>query len=190
MKVLLDFDSTVFPLLDAMRGAGGTRISYADMPTYESLPERAGGLQAMLDLFQQVMPFSAMQAYAPFPGCVGWLQRLSEAGAEFLLVTDRPDHLAADVQQYLDHFGIAVTAVHCQSGIDKRTLVREQEIGLVIDDHPTLIGQLAEDGVQTAALQFPYNAQAITNAQSLTGPDWDALGPVLLAFVIEAVSSS
>jgi hypothetical protein len=188
MEVLLDFDSTVFPLLDAMRACeGGERISYADMPTYGALVERSGGLERMLELFALVMPFEAMRPYAPFAGCVDWLTRLSAAGARLHLVTDRPDELADDVARYLEAHGVTVASLRCQLGIDKLTIVLDEGIELAIDDHPEFIAKLAATSAQAAALCFPYNREIIDRTGAIAGANWDELGPQLLAFVEDQV---
>lgn len=89
-QVMIDFDSTIFPLIDAMADHPlGSEITYEVIQRYEDLPKACGGIERMLRIFDEVMGYRAMRSYAPFPGAPDAINRLAQRGFAVHVVSNR-----------------------------------------------------------------------------------------------------
>ena len=154
MRIAVDFDSTLWPMLPAM----GFR--YEDCPTWEHLPELCGGVPAMLARFEEIMSYEHMRLTPFFPGASDALRSLTARGAQLHLLTLRPEKFKGDVIRMLDDHQIDVVDVRCSLDLDKTEHCLEEGIGVLIDDSPDTIAQAAAAGLdvllETGDVDSPY----------------------------------
>lgn len=175
-QVLLDFDSTVFPLLHAIGSENGhEHVTYETMNTYEQLVDDCGGVKPMLEMFDRVMPFSNMRRYPPFDGVRQFAEELAAANVRVHVVTDRKDHLLGDVARYLNFYGIPYASLTCELGIDKIAWCRDHHVGVLIDDHPQVLQRAASAGMAPVSLRYPYNGAALDEHELPHAEDWQEL---------------
>jgi len=154
MKLAIDFDSTVWPLLPAMG------ISYEEVNYWGHLPDMLGGIEQMNQVFTKVMPFKHAVDHPPFPGCVETLSDLRDQGVEIHLITHRETCYLADVEKYIAHFEVPVDQIDCSPEVDKVQTCLERGIGILVDDHPEITIQAADAGLDAYMLLFNYNQHA------------------------------
>jgi phosphoglycolate phosphatase-like HAD superfamily hydrolase len=154
MKIALDFDSTVWPLLPAMG------ISYEEVTYWGHLPDMLGGIDSMNQAFTKVMPFEHAVVHPPFPGCVEVLQDLESQGVEIHVITHRETHYRDDVVRYAEHYNIPIHNLDCSPHVDKVATCQERGINILVDDHPDIITQAAKLGLDAYMLLFQYNHHA------------------------------
>jgi phosphoglycolate phosphatase-like HAD superfamily hydrolase len=174
-KIMLDFDSTVFRLLDAMQLIpGGERVKYEDCPTWEYLMHLCGPeahpdgspvtdaerLQFMLDLFAEAMKLEHMHqlgADGVFEGCREALADLTARGVEILVVTDRPAELIEGTAQFLRDHDLPFDEIHRVSGRDKTQWCIDNGVRVMVDDHPDTLTEAIGAGLTGLSLSHLYN---------------------------------
>lgn len=173
MKIALDFDSTVWPLLPAMG------ISYDEVTYWGHLPDMLGGIDEMNRVFTQVMPFEYAVDHPPFPGCIQTLQHLESQGVELHIITHREECYREDVVNYLQHYRIPSHHLDCSPHVDKVETCKQRGISILVDDHPEIAIQAAGQGLQAYMLLFHYNQHA--RQHGVVGcQDWTELAEHLL----------
>jgi hypothetical protein len=194
MKLMLDFDSTVFRLLDAMRLCpGGERVKYEDCPTWVYLmhlcgPEKDedGGefsdeqrLKFMLDLFGEAMKLERMHQLGEdgvFEGCREALQALHARGVEIHVVTDRPTELMAGTEQFLVDHQIPFDTITRVSGRDKAQWCLDNGVHVMIDDHPDTLQSAIDAGLEALSLTHLYNSHV---EGAVLRDTWAELAPAI-----------
>ena len=172
MKLAIDFDSTVWPLLPAMG------ISYEEVNYWGHLPDMLGGIKEMNQAFNKVMPFQHAVNHPPFPGCVDTLKDLKAKGVEIHLITHRETNYLSDVEEYVEHFDIPVDCIDCSPLINKVQTCLDRNISILVDDHPDIVIQAADAGLDAYMLLFHYNRHA--RKHGVTGcADWHSLAACL-----------
>jgi phosphoglycolate phosphatase-like HAD superfamily hydrolase len=188
-QIMLDFDSTVFCLLDAMRlCTNGERVSYADCPTWAGLIELCGPegdhlttkdrLHIMLDVFSEAMTFEHMSSLgekAIFAGADRALQRMHAAGVKIHVLTDRPDDRMEGTARFLNEYNIPFDSIHRVSGRDKAAWCVENGVHVMIDDHPETIEQAHAAGLTVLSLAQLYNAEVAAELGLELAGSWDEL---------------
>lgn len=170
--VILDFDSTLFPLLEAIaRLPGLAHVSYARTPDWGHLVDACGGMAAMEAAFARVMQLEAMAQTGLFPGAAAGVRHLAAEGWHCLVVTDRDPGFAAATLALLAAHEVPHVGLVCGS-VCKVSVARAVGARLLIDDKPDTLAAAAVDGLAATALAWPYNA-AVAAAHGLErGDDW------------------
>jgi hypothetical protein len=83
-QIMVDVDSTLFPLLDAMRKCpGGERVSIEKCHAWSDLSGLVeGGSSRMIQIFDECMNYQSMQEHKPYPSSVATLQSIHKHGDE------------------------------------------------------------------------------------------------------------
>lgn len=177
MKLALDFDSTVVPILNVIRRLpGGERVSYEDCPTWDSLPELCGGLDRMIDLCQTAFSFELMRDELPYDGCAEYLTQKAHDGVHIHLMTDRPVAFLDHVARYCDHFGVPYSDLTCEPGLDKVALMGRLGIDTIVDDKPATMRQAHAAGFDVLALHHRYVAPVVAELRLPVTPSWHEIG--------------
>lgn len=180
-QVMLDLDSTVFPLVETMgRLLGRPALSPADCPTWDSLVDHCGGLDGLKATLAEVFVFDVMHAAGAYPGAVETARALTEHGVRIHVVTHRPEACADDTRRYLEQVGLPFDVLVVHPTIDKVAYCAEHGIEVLVDDHPKLIEAAAAAGLAVCALRFPYNEQALTHAGLTGATSWSELSVQVL----------
>lgn len=195
MKLMLDFDSTVFRLLDAMALVpGGERVRYEDCPTWLGLADLCGPADEpltvdervgiMLGIFSEAMRVETMQALgerAIYEGATEQLQRLRASGVQIHLVTDRPQDRITGTADFAHQQGIPFDAIHRVSGRDKTQWCIDNGVHVMVDDHPDTISQAVQAGITALTLDHLYNREVVAEHGISSHADWSDLGPAVEA---------
>jgi len=176
-QIMVDMDSILFPILDAMASrSGGGRIKAEDIPTWLSLSGLVdGGVPRMLEIFDEVMEWEVMREFPPMPGAAESLAALRAHGCGLHVKTDRKEQFAASAERYLNHFGLPYDTFLCAPGIDKLAICQEEGIATIIDDHPDLLERAASAGLEALSLHYPYNVEVAARHQLKTAHSWPDL---------------
>lgn len=200
VDVMLDFDSTAFALLDAMRLLpGGERITYEATKTWDYLIELCGPaydeddpathlthdqrLAIMLDLFDQAMELDHMLKIGLLVGCVEQIKLLHAAGARFHIVTDRPDARIDCTAAMLRKHGVPFASIQKVRSGDKAQWCINNGVSIMVDDHPVTITQGAAAGLTVMGLAYRFNAKEGRKAGVPLFADWTEMGPAIMAAV-------
>jgi FMN phosphatase YigB (HAD superfamily) len=178
---MVDFDSTIFPLLDAIgdhpHGAG---VAYPTMATWAGLADACGGAERLAAILEEVMAFDWMQRFAPFEGAIAVLASLRERGIAICVVSDRPMRRRDDLQAYFKHWTIPVDEIVCEPGIDKVSWCRARGVEVLVDDHPDTLMQAHKAGLTALGLHFPYNEEVFRQCGLPAAASWAELERLLV----------
>ena len=190
LQIMLDLDSTVFPLMPAMAmHAGGERVNYADCPSWFGLADLCAGetpderLQTMLALFNKAWEPDTMRAVGAFPGAVETVKALVEHGVKIHVFTHRPENLYDSTVTYLDEIDLPYHELVVHPKADKVAYCNQHGIQVAVDDHPDFIERASAAGIDVRALQFHYNAEQIAAAGIPVTRDWTTLSGQLMDIV-------
>ena len=191
-RVMMDLDSTWYPLLEAMATRpGGQRVRYQDCPTWESLADLVdGGVPRMLEMFDEVMSFEVMRNHPPLAGAREAAHTMKAHGMELHVMTQRHPRFADDTRRYLDHFGMPYDSLVCDMEHDKLALCRQRGIAVVVDDHPDLLASAHDQGLDALSLHYPYNAAVIGERRLAHAHSWTDLATHVAAAVARRVRAA
>lgn len=177
-QVMLDFDSTVFPLLDAMAAHpdGGDHLGYEHIRAWGDLIHACGGGEAMLALFEQVMRHEAMRDHPPFVGAREAVAALRDHGVAVRVVSARHPKFAPEITAYLDDYGITVDEVLCAEPIDKVAWCHDNAVEILVDDHPKTLAAAHDAGLEALGLCFDFNRHFFVERGLPTPATWNELG--------------
>jgi hypothetical protein len=186
-NVMLDFDSTILPLLEVMATReGGAGVSYDVCHTYESLPALVeGGMPRLLEIFDECSRYEIMREHPPFAGAVEAVNVLAGLGVRFHLKTERPADSAEDTRRYLDEYSIPYVSFRCQRPLDKVAECLRENIAIAIDDHTQFIADASSAAITVMTLGYPYNARICHERGCIHARNWEELAP----HVVTAVES-
>jgi hypothetical protein len=178
LQVMLDFDSTVFPLLDAMQThhLATDKLTYQEMHSWEALVPASGGPENMQRIFDEVMVFEKMKAHRPFRGAKEVLRHLHRHGVQIHIVSDRRPDLSSDIADYLDQYQLHYDSLLCQKGIDKLNWCKEHQVRIVVDDYPNFLARAHQAGLKTHGLAFPFNREVLAQRDVDAAETWTQLG--------------
>jgi uncharacterized HAD superfamily protein len=172
-KIMLDLDATLYPLMTAMnRFPGGEKCLIENCHSWDQLTDLCGGEQQMFTLFQQAMKIETMRSVGLFPGAIAATNNLRKHGFEIHLVTHRHPDYSQDTFDYLNEQNLAFDHFVCDYQVDKLNYCKQQQIHLLVDDHPQLLQEASKQGLTAMTLLWPYNKTAVNNHQISHGSDW------------------
>ena len=176
-QIMLDLDSTVFPLIETIgHHVGRPGFSPHDCETWDSLVEHLGGVPQLIQVLDEVLVYEKMMSGGVYEGAVEAVHALRDHGVRVHVVTDRPAHVFDDTRRYLLDHDLPFDELVVVPKVDKLAYCTEQQIGVVVDDHPELIRRAHRAGLDVCALRYPYNTPSL-DACGLTGArDWREMG--------------
>jgi uncharacterized HAD superfamily protein len=187
-QVMLDVDSTVFPLIDAIAEHIGDPTLTTDRCTsWDSLPQLLGGVDRMMEVFEEVMTYETMMRHGVYPGVRETVEALHAHNVKIHINTHRPSSVAEDTARYLRDQGIHFDSFHCELGTDKVGFCRERGIEVLVDDHPDTLRSAVEHGLEGLALRYPFNEEVLRRHGLRHATDWRQLGHHVLDAVEERV---
>lgn len=184
-RVMVDLDQTIFPLLKAMaERPGGEMLRHKQMKTYGDLPGLIeGGMPRMLRMFDEVMSLDAMLHHPPIPGAGASLRALRAHGCELYVKTDRPESFTEATRRYLEFYAVPFDSLVCAPGLDKLAECLEDDIGIVVDDHPDFAVRALQAGLDAFSLHYQYLDEAVVTHGLRTAASW----PHLAQLVMDAI---
>lgn len=183
-QVMLDIDSTIYALVDAMALLpGGEACSAYKCATWDALPNLCGGVEKMLDLIDQAHRFEHMRKIGLMPGAKEAANILRDHGISIHMVTHRNPELIGDAQQFLKEEDFPHDSLICDHDADKVAICTEQRISVLIDDHPEILAAADKSGMSALTIHYPYNNKIIQNRDLNYAAHWGELGPQVLGAV-------
>lgn len=182
LRLMLDLDSTLYPLLDAIGSLpGGERVNYRDCMTWTHLVELCGGVPQLLRLFAASMSLETMRRFPAFPGAAAWTSEAQRRGARVHIVTDRPAELRESTLQWLRENGFQPDSFYCLPDLDKLALIEQEglRVNVLVDDHPDLLARAHQAGLAALSLRWPYNCEVLDRLSLPHADDWRELGPLI-----------
>lgn len=187
--LVLDLDSTLWPLLDAMDRLlahghvglpGPGHLSYHSVPSWDSLVEMCGGLQPMIDLIHATGDHKVLQAIGLFPGVRGGVDAFRRAGRRLHIWSDRPAEHESEIRRGLSLLQLPYDSLLIRPRFDKVAEMQKRGFNEIIDDKPDTILQAAAQGMRVGALRFRYNQEAIQQSGAIAAEDWSELPDLFL----------
>jgi phosphoglycolate phosphatase-like HAD superfamily hydrolase len=180
-QVALDLDSTLFPLLPAMRALpGGENIDIHTCATWDTIIEQAGGLDAALDLFRRAMQYEHMARHTPYAGVLETAQTLREHGVKMHVMTRRNPELAEGTLRWLADHDIIPDTFVCDMTTNKVQRCKRLGISVIVDDEPKCLEQAHAVGLDAITLLWPYNAPIVRQLGVTGASDWLGVGNAVL----------
>ncbi len=182
MKLALDIDSTIFPMLEAVtRHEDGRHIRLSDITEWHHLADLLGGVKPMFEVLGDVFTYDFMAGVGLYPGAAGWARRLHAEGHEIHVMTARPDECEADTRRFLSDQGVPFDSLRCTLVMDKAALCVQEGIGVIVDDQPQTIEDAHAAGLQVLTLAHEYNREVRERLGVPGAGSWAQLGPMVLA---------
>lgn len=187
--LVLDLDSTLWPLLDAMDRLlahghvnlpGPGHLSYHSVPTWDSLVDMCGGLQPMIDLIHDTGDHKILHSVGLFPGVREGVAAFRLAGKRLHIWSDRPSEHEDEIRRGLNLLQLPYDSLLIRPQFDKIGEMQRRGWTEIIDDKPSTILQAAEAGMRVGALRFRYNQEAIQQSGALAAEDWSELPGIFL----------
>lgn len=207
----LDFDSTAFALLDAMRQVETDeritaqhveRIHYADAHTWASLVDLCGPsneqlkaagqaelsheerVPIMLEIFDRAMHITHMRKIGLIEGVAEHARAMHEKGIEIHIVTDRPENRMLCTETMLRMNAVPFTSINKVRSGDKAQWCLDRGIEVIVDDHPQTIADASLAGLEVLSLEYPFNVNEAAAAGASLHQSWATLGPAVEAAIM------
>lgn len=215
MQVMIDLDSTIFPLDRAMREKGidveiisvedwsssGDTIGDAIMIHFgradllhekdldeEQLQEK---IQILGDFFrelhedEELMKRAGVYRYAP-----QMIHLMRKQGIKVHILTHRAPTAALSTQIWLEEMGIEYDFFECaESGdLDKIDYCKKHKIPLLFDDKPKTITDAEDAGIEALSLKWPYSKKALEEAGGDEAHCWMEMTHIALDHIERIVS--
>lgn len=179
-QLLLDFDSTVYPLINAMGSHPLSRgASYENVTHWDGLIDLCGSREKMMAAFDEVFAYDWMRDHPPFDGVKEAMERMRDDGVTVRVVSARSARFEDDVRQYLDQYQIHHDSVLCRVPIDKIAWCLENEVTTAVEDDPGFISRSRAAGITTLGLRFIYNEDALADHSHHHADEWEILSDQL-----------
>ena len=173
MRIGIDFDGTI-------ADTTATKIRYALEVFGESItPVETFGLAGRGRLGDQryvEMVQAAHQGWThqapPMPGALEAMRRLAVAH-DLYVVTARNEDEVGPARQWLREFAVPAVEIVHTAGASKVDACRDLDVALMLDDLPTVLGELVGAGIEGALLETPYNRDLERHERLYLVPSWD-----------------
>jgi uncharacterized HAD superfamily protein len=180
-KILLDIDSTLYPMDSAIRNVL-QRFYGLDLPEVNQdtwTPWRQLGLtdEQGLRVLDICHTDEEILRQKPFAGAVATVRKWVKAGVEVHVVSHRSPRSAGATKSWLAKIGLPYDALALDFMVDKLAYAQKNQVDLIIDDKPTLIEQAVAAGLPIATLRYPYNQALLAQYpdQIVMGSNWREL---------------
>lgn len=182
VHIALDFDDTLWPLHEFLAGLpGAEHVRLEECTAYESIVMQLGGRDAFEHFHRQALSYELMSMMPFLEGAVESLAALGADGVGFTVITAREDEALHAVERYLTEHGVApARTVSCQSP-SKPDWCLENEMALLVDDHPQTIALAAEKGLPVIARLAPWNQEVVRRLDVPHAGDWTGLEQLIRA---------
>jgi hypothetical protein len=172
--LVLDVDSTVFPLNTALGEHTKKHFTYDDIHTWDTLYDLLGGPKKAQKAFLECMTYEKMMAYGTFDYAVKAVQKFKAEGARIVIMTDRNPACRRDLMRWLKAQEIPHDRVYC-GRLNKIALCKREKAWMIIDDKPETIERAREIGLHVATLKWNYNHEIARKTGAKLAKSWRGL---------------
>lgn len=186
MRIAIDIDSTLHHYWDVLSEISqrrfGVELPYEEQFTWGITRLRHDQLALCIEESHSDETILSGRLY---PGAVDTIRTWSEQGHFIHVTSHRSTACAPATAQWLEKLGLPFDDLCCSH--DKVTRCVELEMDILIDDSPLNIGAAIEQGIATATILHPWNAELCEVEDVLGAHDWQELA-LLLAPVLSKPS--
>jgi hypothetical protein len=170
MRLAVDLDSTLYPLIEAINSLDGcAHITHESTTTWDSLYYQLG--ESANRIFMEAASYATMQHHNPFVDSVDVLHRLRQLGLDFVLISDRIEESAECATQWLLDHGFEFAEIHVYKMGSKLSLAQELDAVGILDDKPDTLLEFHKAGLFASGIRFKYNEHVESEGIRLAS-DW------------------
>jgi FMN phosphatase YigB (HAD superfamily) len=184
MRIAIDVDSTLHHYWDVLseisRRRFGIELPYEEQFTWGITRLRSDQLELCIE---ESHSEQLILSGAPYPGAVETVREWSAQGHFIHITSHRSSACAVATARWLEEIGVPFDDLCCS--YDKVSRCAEIDIDILIDDSPLNISAAIEQGIRTATILHPWNAELCEVEDVIGAHDWaelsGLLAPVLAA---------
>jgi uncharacterized HAD superfamily protein len=186
-RILIDIDGTLYDSEDLwvrlMFDQLGISVSAADMAEWDWFHR----LDVSRERFNQLVvehyhSADTIGSNEPYPGAAAIIADWRASGHEVHIVSDRGEASIEATRAWLAVNRITYDALDLRSPSDKLAYIRAHDIDVVIDDRPSLLLEVLEQGggvVASTLIQSPNANLVATEPRIIAASDWPTLARAL-----------
>jgi hypothetical protein len=178
MRIAIDVDSTLHHYWDVLseisRRRFGVELPYEEQFTWGITRLRPDQLALCIE---ESHSDETILAGRPYPGAVDTIRTWSEHGHFIHITTHRSTVCAPATARWLRGLGLPFDDLCCSH--DKVARCVQLDIDILIDDSPLNIGAALEQGISTATILHPWNAELCEVEDVLGAHDWRELAALV-----------
>jgi hypothetical protein len=178
MRIAIDVDSTLHHYWDVLSEISlrrfGIELPYEEQFTWGITRLRPDQLELCI---QESHCEETILAGRPYPGAVETVRHWSEQGHFIHVTSHRSTACAASTAAWLEKIELPFDDLCCS--YDKVSRCVELSIDLLIDDSPLNISAAIEQGISTATILHPWNAELCEIEDVTCARDWNGLAEAL-----------
>ena len=181
MKIGLDCDDVLanftLDLAEVYNQRYGTQYRREDFAPDFDCFERLLGKVGILNLLELFHDLEYNLALKPVTGAVAGVAELVSLGAELYVVTNRGITSNQITQQWLEqNFGTVFSDIlHGGNGSSKGQICRQKEIELFVDDLPSNVYNIRDQGIRTLVLDYHWNRDVLESSLVKRVLNWDEI---------------
>jgi uncharacterized HAD superfamily protein len=130
------------------------------------------------------MSLETMRSVGLFPGAIEATNNLRNHGFKIHIVTHRHPDYSSSTQTYLSEQNIAFDYFICDYHVDKLEYCKQQDVSLLIDDHPQLLQEALENGLTAMTLLWPYNKEIVQQHNIYHSDNWLELTKAIHSYFV------
>jgi hypothetical protein len=178
MRIAVDVDSTLHHYWDVLSEISlrrfGVELPYEEQFTWGITRLRPDQLALCIE---ESHSDELILAGRPYPDAVETIRGWSEQGHFIHITSHRSSACAPATAQWLSDLGLPCDELCCS--YDKITRCVELDIDLLIDDSPLNISAAIEQGIATATILHPWNAELCEVEDVIAAQEWHELARLL-----------
>lgn len=178
MRIAIDVDSTLHHYWDVLSEISlrrfGVELPYEEQFTWGITRLRPDQLALCIE---ESHSDEIILAGRPYAGVVDTIRLWSEQGHFIHITSHRSTTCASATAKWLEGLGLPYDDLYCSQ--DKVARCVELEIDILIDDSPLNISAAIEQGIATATILHPWNAELCEVEDVIAANDWQELARML-----------
>ena len=175
-KIMVDIDSTLYPLMYAMRLINGhDHIIPERIYEYNDLYHMSSA-----EAIHESCEIDTMRQIGLIPGALSAVHKMQDHNLELHFLTHRHESLSDETRNFLVEEGIDVEHFECDLKVAKIPYCQERGISHIIDDKPLTLEEAVSTGIEAHTLAWQYTSQVSkTHGIPVTHNWYDLLQSVL-----------
>lgn len=168
MKIAIDCDDVLADSISMLKKQHN--LMFPDKPVPDNLApiwqewNRVLDKETVNQLYNVFLQDSFILSLLPKHDSIMGVRELSRLGCEIVIVTSRVSKVAKATRQWTNkYFGDMISEVFhltydgYEQLVGKEDICRDNQISLLVDDHPYVIEAMTRDGIKTLLYDCPWN---------------------------------